>query len=77
MGVVWSELGQVMRWSECKTNALNRFPVPKNMDLEYPHTHVMIIDIRKFWIFRKKFQRYGMGVVRNGSGDGLSVKLIV
>ncbi len=47
------------------------------MGVEYPH--VMVIDIgkMKIWNFRKKFPRYGMGVVRNGSGDGLSVKLIV
>ena len=41
------------------------------------YRHVMGIDILKSWIYRKKIPRYGMGVVRNGSGDDLSVKLIV
>ena len=51
----------------------------RNMGIEYPH--VMVIDIRKFMvievlIYIRKFPRYGMDV-RNGSGDGLSVKLVV
>ena len=41
-----SEMGQVMRWFECKTSSVNRFLMSKNMAVEYPH--VMIIDIRKF-----------------------------
>ena len=48
------------------------------MGLEYPH--VMVIDkliYENFEFFAKKIPRYGMGVVRNGSGEGLSVKLIV
>ena len=48
MGDVWSELGQVMRWSECKTNSVNRFFMSRNMGVEYPH--VMVIDIRKFMV---------------------------
>ena len=48
----------------------------KNIGVEYPH--VMVIDIRKFMVIDiRKFPRYGMDVVRNGSSDGLIVKLIV
>ena len=48
----------------------------KNIGVEYPH--VMVIDIRKFMVIDiLKFPRYGMDVVRNGSSDGLIIKLIV
>ena len=46
------------------------------MTVKFPHDTV-IIKFKKFVISANNIKRYGMGVVRNGSGDGLSVKLIV
>ena len=51
----------------------------RNMGIEYPH--VMVIDIRKFMVIDVLIYIYEIPTVwhgfRNGSGDGLSVKLVV
>ena len=68
---VWHGCGQkwVRWWSECKTNSVNRFPVSKNMGVEYPHP--MVINIQRFWIFHKKFPRSEMGVAALDFPKGL------
>ncbi len=48
------------------------------MGVEYPHVMVIALLIyENFEFFAKKHGMASMGVVRIGSGDGLSVKLMV
>ena len=46
------------------------------MTVKCPHAKV-IITLEIFVISANKIKRYGMGVVRIRSGDGLSVKLML